>query len=142
MRHGPVDVLVLAFGEPKPDGSVAEELRRQVGAGTIRVLDAMFVMRTGDGKAATLDLEDLPAEERAAYGFIETGTRGLFDSEDASALIEGMAPGSALVALAIEHVWAVGLRDALERTGGELAMDIRIPAAVVDDTFAVAAAGK
>jgi hypothetical protein len=141
MRHGPVDVLVLAFGEPHADGSIGEELRRLADAGTIRVLDAMFMMKADDGQPVTLDIEDLPEEERRSYGFIETGTRGLFDSQDAEALMEGMAPGSALVALAIEHAWAVGLRDALERVGGELAMDVRIPAAVVDDTYAKAGKG-
>lgn len=139
MRHGPVDVLVLAFGEPRADGSVAEELRRLANQGTIRVLDAMFVTKTDDGRPATLDIEEIPAEEREAFGFIDTGTRGLFDSADAETLIEGMSPGSALVALAIEHAWAVGLREALEKAGGEVAMDIRIPAAAVDDAYAVGA---
>lgn len=136
MRHGPVDVLVLAFGEPKADGSVATELRRLAKEGTIRVLDAMFIMKTDDGKPVSLDIEDIPAEEREAYGFIDTRTRGLFDSEDADALIEGMAPGSAVVALAIEHAWATGLRDALEKAGGQLAMDVRLPGAVIDDAYA------
>lgn len=140
MRHGPVDVLVLAFGEPRPDGSVADELRRLVGQGTIRVLDAMFATKAEDGQPVSLDLEDLPAEEREAYGFIETGTRGFFDSQDADTLMEGMTPGSAVVALAIEHTWAIGLRDALERVGGQVALDVRIPAAAVDDAYAEAAA--
>lgn len=136
MRHGPVDVLVLAFGEPKPDGSIGAELRRLVESGTIRVLDAMILTKTADSEAVTLDLEDLPDDERAAYGFIDTGTRGLFDSVDADALKEGMVPGSAVLAIAIEHTWALGLRDALEKVGGQVAMDVRIPAAVVDDTYA------
>ncbi|MBP1657823.1 MAG: hypothetical protein H6Q31_2424, partial [Bacteroidetes bacterium] len=55
----------------------------------------------------------LPAEDRAAVGFIETGTRGLFDSEDAETLTEGMVPGSAVIALAIEHTWALALVNAL-----------------------------
>lgn len=141
MRHGPVDVVVLAFGEPRPDGSVAEELRRLVDAGTVRVLDAMIIATADDGTPLRLDIEDLPAQERDAFGFVDTGTRGFFDSEDADALVEGMTPGSALVALAIEHAWATKLRDALERVGGEVALDVRIPAAAVDDAYAVAARG-
>jgi hypothetical protein len=38
--------------------------------------------------AYALDMEDLPAEEKTALGFIETGTEGLFDSYDADLLIE------------------------------------------------------
>lgn len=136
MRHGPVDVIALAFGEPRFDGGVAAELRRLAEQGTVRVLDAMFVTKTEDGRPVTLDIEDIPAEEREAFGFIETGTRGLFDSEDAQTVLEGMAPGSAVVVLAIEHAWAVGLRDALEAAGAQMALDIRIPAAAVDDAYA------
>jgi hypothetical protein len=136
VEHGPVDVLVFAFGEPRFDGSIAEELRRLAAEGTIRVLDAMFITKGDDGVAATLDLEDLPVEERDAFGHVETGTRGLFDSEDADDLIEGMVPGSAIVALAIEHAWALGLAQALRAAGGEVALNVRIPAAIVDDACA------
>ena len=96
-QHGPVDVIVLAAGEPRFDGGVFAELERQAAAGTIRVLDAMILLKDEKGGAGRLDLEDLPAEQAAAVGFIETGTHGLFDSEDAETLIEGMVPGSAVV---------------------------------------------
>jgi len=139
MRHGPVDVVMLAFGEPKPDGSVAEELRRLVDQGTIRVLDAMIITKSEDGTPNMLDLEDLPEAERQSFGFIETGTRGLFDSADADTVVEGMTPGSAVVALAIEHTWAIKLREALESAGASLALDVRLPGAVVDDAYMVAA---
>lgn len=141
MRHGPVDVLLLAYGKPEFDGSVALELQRLSEQGTIRVLDAMFVVKDENGKPMTMDMEDLPAQLQDAFGFIDTGTRGFFDSEDAGAIVEGMAPGSAVIGLAIEHAWALKLRTALEDTGATLAMDVRIPAAVVDEAYAVAAAG-
>jgi len=136
MEHGPVDVVIIALGEPKFDGSMLSELQRLAGEGTIRVLDAMVVMKDNDGSVAKLDIEDQPAEVKEALGFIETGTRGLFDSEDADALIEGMVPGSAVMAFAIEHAWAIGLKKALEGVGGEVAMTFRIPAAIIDDALA------
>ena len=141
MRHGPVDVLLLAYGKPEFDGSVADELHRLSEQGTIRVLDAMFVMKDENGNSMTMDMEDLPAQLQDSFGFIDTGTRGFFDSQDASAVVEGMAPGSAVIGLAIEHAWALKLRTALEDTGAVLAMDVRIPAAVVDEAYSVAAAG-
>lgn len=141
MRHGPVDVLLLAYGKPEFDGSVAMELQRLSEQGTIRVLDAMFVMKDENGNPMKMDMEDLPEQLRDSFGFIDTGTRGLFDSEDANTIIEGMAPGSAVIGLAIEHAWALKLRTALENTGATLAMDLRIPAAMVDEAYSVAAAG-
>ena len=136
IKHGPVDVVVLAAGEPRFDGSVFAELERQAASGTIRVLDAMLLFKDAAGYRASIDLEDLPQEMKEAVGFIETGTRGLFDSEDAETLYEGMVPGSAVVALAIEHVWAVSLVNAIYDAGAELAFDFRVPATIIDEAFA------
>jgi hypothetical protein len=136
MEHGPVDVVILAFGEPTFDGSVLGELARLAGEGTIRVLDVMAVMKDEDGSVTALDIEDQPAAVKEALGFIETGTRGMFDSGDADLLKEGIVPGSAVVALVIEHAWALGLRKALEKVGGEVAMNLRIPGPIIDDALA------
>jgi len=136
IKHGPVDVIVLAAGEPVFDGNVLAELERQASTGTIRVLDAMILLKSEQGEVYNLDLEDLPAEEAARIGFIDTGTRGLFDSEDADTLSEGMVPGSAVVALAIEHTWAVALVNALWQAGVDVALNFRIPAPIVDEAFA------
>jgi hypothetical protein len=131
-----VDVIVLAAGEPRLDGNVFAELERQAASGTIRVLDAMLLLKDEQGVVARLNLEDLPAEMAAAVGFIETGTHGLFDTEDAETLIEGMVPGSAVVALAIEHTWALALVNALYQAGVDVALNFRVPALVVDEAFA------
>ena len=136
IKRGPVDVVVLAAGEPRFDGSVFAELGRQAMAGTIRVLDAMLLTKDGEGACWQLDLEDLPADLKDAVGFIETGTRGLFDSDDADELYEGMVPGSAVVALTIEHVWAIDLVNALDKAGVEMALNFRVPATIVDEAFA------
>jgi hypothetical protein len=136
IEHGPVDVIVLAAGEPRFNGSVLAELERQAESGTIRVLDAMILLKDEEGQSWVLDLEDLPPEDAAAVGFIDTGTRGLFDSDDADTLIEGMVPGSAVVALAIEHTWAVALVNALDQAGVEAAFTFRVPAPIVDEAFA------
>ncbi len=136
IKHGPVDVIILAAGEPRLDGTVLAELERLADSGTIRVLDAMLLFKDQAGNRASIDLEDLPPEMKAAVGFIETGTRGLFDSSDAATLFEGMVPGSAVCALAIEQAWAVQLVNAIHDAGVELALNTRVPAPVVDEAFA------
>ena len=136
IEHGPVDVVVLAAGEPRFDGSVLTELEKQAATGTIRVLDAMLLVKDEEGQCLVLNLEDLPPDEAAAVGFIDTGTRGLFDSEDAETLMEGMVPGSAVLALAIEHTWAIALVNAFDQAGVEMALNFRVPAPIVDEAFA------
>jgi hypothetical protein len=139
IKRGPVDVVVMAGGMPRFDGSVFAELERLAAAGTIRVLDAMVLVKNEEGHEWRVELRDLSEEDRAAVGFIDVGTRGLFDPEDEATLAEGMVPGSAIFALAIEHVWAIGLVNALNDAGAELAIHTRVPAAIVDEAFAALA---
>jgi len=136
IEHGPVDVIVVAAGEPRFNGVVLAELQRQAEIGTIRVLDAMICVKEDEGRSWVLNIEDLEPEEAATLGFIETGTRGLFDSDDAATLMEGMVPGSAVVALAIEHTWAIALVNALDQAGVDVALNFRVPAPIVDEAFA------
>jgi hypothetical protein len=136
MNRGPVDVVIFAVGEPRFDGKVLAEFKKQAAAGTIRVLDIMVLLKDESGKPWRLYLKDLPEEDRAAIGYQERGIQGLFDTEDADTLFEGMVPGSAVVALAIEHTWAVGLVNALHDAGVETALNFRVPAPVVNEAFA------
>mgnify|MGYP001220242162 CR=1 FL=1 len=139
IKRGPVDVVVMAAGAPRFDGSVFEEMKRQTAAGAIRVLDAMLLVKDEAGKPWRLDIEDLPAEQKAAVGFITTGAVNLFDNDDTGTLYEGMVPGSAVVALASEHVWAIDLVNALDKAGVEMAFNFRMPAPIVDEASAALA---
>jgi hypothetical protein len=136
MKHGPVDVMVLAFGEARFDGSALVELERQAAAGTIRVLDLVVLLKDEKEECWRIALNDLPPEQAAAVAFIEAETLGLFDEEDAGMLCEGMVPGSSVVALAIENTWAVDLANAIHEEGGELALNFRVPSPIVDEAFA------
>ena len=40
-------------------------------SGTIRVLDAMLLFKNENGLHASVDLEDLPPDQKEALGFIE-----------------------------------------------------------------------
>ena len=136
IEHGPIDVLVLAFADPRFDGSIFAELEKQAAAGIIRVVDAMVLLRDEDSQCYRLDIEDLPEDLAAAVGFVARETRGLLDSEDANALLAGMAPGSTVVALAIEHTWAIPLVNDIVDAGVEIAMNYRIPATLVEEAYA------
>ena len=136
IKHGPVDVLVMAYGEPRFDGSVLAELEKRSADGTIRVLDVMVLFKDEEEECLRLDLTELPPEQAAAIDFIAAETFGLFDSEDAETFFEGMAPGSAVVAVAIEHTWAVDLVNALADSGFDLAINYRVPVATVEEAFA------
>jgi hypothetical protein len=135
-KHGPVDVVVLAFAEARFDSSAITELERQSAAGTIRVLDLIMLQKDEAGQCWRTEVSDLPPEQAAGLDLIKAEFGGLFDEEDAAILCEGMVPGSAIVGLAIENTWAVELTNAIHAEGGELAFNFRVPAPIVDEALA------
>lgn len=142
ITRGPVDVIIMAAGQPRFDGSILRELQRLSAAGTIRVLDVLVVTKNEQGLPFKFELKDLPQEMAEAAKFIPEDTRGLFDTEDSAALVEGMEPGSAVFAIAIEHVWAISLVNALDQAGVEFATQFRVPATEVEEAFASLEAAK
>ena len=141
---GPIQILTVAFEDFAPTG-IAEELEILSEAGTIRVIDARFLLSTEEGVVAmrASDLaEDEKAELRAAAGALLglgagavlagaegaeagavlgaeagwIGASGLTPGE-IDALGAELAPGEALLLLVIENVWAEGLRNAMLAAG-------------------------
>ena len=57
---GPVDYVVVGFPADKADfsGAMADELKKLVDSGTVRVLDLLMVRRGEDGTVAVAELRD------------------------------------------------------------------------------------
>ena len=142
MTIGPIQAFVIGFPDNDLfEGRIAEELGRLSDVGQIRIIDAVFVMREG-GDVSVLSVSDLDddqrAELRAAVGaLIGLGIAGdegasagaeLGASVDTGApsaaelvaarLLDELPDGSSALVLAIEHLWAVPLRDAVRDAGG------------------------
>ncbi len=142
MSIGPVQAFVIGFADNKLlEGRIADELIRLSDVGQIRIIDAVFVMREGDDLSllSVSDLDDdQRAELRAAVGaLVGLGVGGgegalagaaLGASVDpdapsvaesvAAGLLEELPDGTSALVLAIEHLWAVPLRDAVRDAGG------------------------
>jgi len=143
MTIGPIQAFVIGFPDNDLfEGRIADELARLSDVGQIRIIDAAFVMRDGDDAAAVLSVSDLDddqrAELRAAVGaLVGLGVAGAEGAEagaelgaavdaDAStaaevvagSLLDELPDGSSALVLAIEHLWAVPLRDAVRDAGG------------------------
>lgn len=136
IKHGPVDVVVFALGEPKFDGSIIRELQKQTQTGTIRVLDVMVLFKSPTGEGFQLDMENLSPADLEALKFDVANKFDLFDSDDAEIFWEGMVPDSGIIALAIEHTWAVDLVNILADSGVEIALNFRVPTVVANEAFA------
>lgn len=144
MGIGPIQALVIGFPDNDLlEGRVADELARLSEVGQIRIIDAVFVMREGDDVAA-MTVSDLTDDQRtelrtavgALIGLGVAGGQGAVAGADLAASIDLEAPhvaelvaaglvddlpaGSSALVLAVEHLWAVPLRDAVRDAGGIL----------------------
>ena len=142
MSIGPIQAFVIGFPDNDLfEGRIAEELARLSDVGQIRIIDAVFVMREGDDVAA-LNVSDLDddqrAELRSAVGALVglgiAGGEGAVAGAELGASVDPDAPhaaelvaarlldelpdGSSALVLAIEHLWAIPLRDAVRDAGG------------------------
>jgi uncharacterized membrane protein len=143
MAIGPIQALVIGFPDNDLlEGRIAEELERLSDIGEIRIIDAVFVMRDGDD-VAVLSVSDLDDEQRAELratvgALVGLGVAGVDGAVVGGAVAEsGAGPddltvaetiaadlvgdlpdGSSALVLAIEHLWAIPLRDAVRDAGG------------------------
>jgi hypothetical protein len=139
---GPIQAFVIGF--PNNDlfeGRIADELARLSDVGQIRIIDAVFVMREGSD-VSVLSVSDLDDEQRAelrgavaalvglgvagAEGAVAGAVLGTAAAPDAptaaqaiaAGLLGDLPEGSSALVLAIEHLWAIPLRDAIRDAGG------------------------
>ena len=123
------------------EGRIADELARLSDVGQIRIIDAVFVMRDGED-VSLLSVSDLDDDQRAELrsavgalvGLGVAGVDGAIAGAELGAAVDADAPvaaeavaaglledlpdGSSALVLAIEHLWAIPLRDAVRDAGG------------------------
>jgi len=144
---GPIQVFLLGFEDFEATGGIASELAALSDAGTIRVIDARFLLKESGGSVTVMRASDLDEAERAdlraaAGALVGLGAGAVLGGEDGAAaglvlgadaaldigdlglsepevteLAAELEPGEALLLLVIENVWAAGLADALRDAG-------------------------
>jgi Family of unknown function (DUF6325) len=124
---GPVDYVVVEFpaGASSFTGEMASELRALVDSGTIRVIDALILVKDADGKVEATELSDVG--ELGELQAIEAQLAELLAEEDVEHLAAAMEPGSTAGVLIWENLWAAPFAAAARRSGGQLIADGRIP---------------
>ncbi len=143
---GPVDYLVVGFPAGKADfsGAMAEELKKLMDSGTVRLLDLMMVTKAEGGTVEVAELRDHDESEVGELRSLEAELSLLLASEDVERVGADLEPGSAAAVLVWENTWAGPLASAIRHSGGELIANGRIPtqaiiAAVEEDREAAEA---
>jgi Family of unknown function (DUF6325) len=141
LEPGPIDVVVIAYPAGAPmTGEAIPILLDLVDRGIVRVLDALFVRKEGDGTFAGFDLADLDQETAGDLTVFAGATSGLLDDDDVAAAAADIEPGSAALVIVYENRWAAHFIAAVRRSGGELIGHERIGAQQLIDALDAAEA--
>ena len=143
----PLDFMVVGFPAEKADfsGAMADELKKLMADGTVRVLDLVLVTKDADGTVEVAELHEQDESEVGELRSLEAEVSLLLAADDIERVGAELEPGSTAAVLVWENTWAGPLASAIRRSGGELISTGRIPIqaliAAVEEDRAEAAAG-
>jgi hypothetical protein len=144
---GPVQMLVVEFDRTTFEGEIMPELQRLNEAGTVRLLDLLFVRRPVGGELEVVQRSDLSEDEAVRFGALAGALVGLgtgdeelsyraafagaeeledghfFGEAEVWYLADAIPEGSSAAIALIEHLWAIPLRDKLVAAGGATLVD-------------------
>lgn len=130
MAEGPVDLLVVRFPENNFTGQIVAELKNLVSAGTVNVLDLMFVTRDANGTVDVVELTDIEDVVAVQFGEFVGDIDGLLAGADAEAIGARLPPNCSAAMLLYEHAWARDFSAAVRNADGEVLVHERIPRAL------------
>jgi uncharacterized membrane protein len=143
---GPIQLVVIGLHNDNLKGQIAQALKAASKSGSIRVLDALAIQKTTDGKIKSLGATDLTPSQRKNYGALVGALMGLgasgtvegaqagaelgekafakqnfgLSKADIKALAAGIPVDRTILLVLFEHRWAVELKQALLSANGEM----------------------
>ena len=135
-EFGPVELILAGFDGDQPNLGVISAVMDLVDAGTVRLLDLVFVSRSETGELNSMEIEEAP--DSLGLSAMELSAGGLAATEDLEQMAGQLQPGTSAILLAIEFVWAKHLASRLAEAGGFVIDSLRIPAPVVNAVVAEA----
>jgi hypothetical protein len=136
LQYGPVELLLAAIDGDTPDPGVMEAILELDQAGTVRVLDLVYVTRTLEGDIDILEID----QTGITFAEIDLPAKGLASEEDVESFGDRLQPGTSAILLVVELLWARHLASRLAEANGYVVDSIRIPAPVVNAVAAEALA--
>jgi Family of unknown function (DUF6325) len=125
---GPVDFLAVEFPDGRISAAGFQELLSLARQGTIRILDAEFIVKDANGNASKVAAEELSGPDGSGIGAWAGASSGLLDDADVEHVSAAIQPGAAAAVIVYENRWILGLADAWRRDGARLIEDGGIPA--------------
>lgn len=132
MAYGPVEMLVVKFPGNQFSGEIAPALQDLVDTGLIRVIDLLFVLKDVDGNVLVYEQNGLGDEVTAVLESLVQPEDELLSQEDAESVGVLLEPNSSAAMLLFENSWAARFVQTLRNANGEVIMNARIPADVIE----------
>jgi hypothetical protein len=120
---GPVDFLAVEFPGGRITAPGFEQLMSLADQGTIRILDAEFVVKDPAGRTRRAEVSDLGGADGARLSAWAGASSGLLDEADLGQLAAAIEPGSVAAVIVYENRWVLSLADAWRRDGARLIAD-------------------
>jgi uncharacterized membrane protein len=145
MTFGPMQLVVLGFGRTALPNDFVNQLRRLREEGIVRLADAVFVSKDEHGELNEINVSDINKEDAVLLG---TLTGALFDdgaagdegirrsanigmlaaeegefgltSDDINEIADLIPRGTETAFLLLEHLWAIGLKEAVRNSDGQV----------------------
>jgi hypothetical protein len=134
VRLGPVEYVILGFPGDSFGDDVAPALAALVDAGTVRILDLLFLSKGPDGRVAVQEFDELDPSH--GFGTVEGRADGVLSEGDAALAAQALGAGESAILLLWEDRWASPLADAVRAQGGVVLGGQRIPPEVIDAALA------
>jgi hypothetical protein len=128
LEFGPVELVLAAFEGDRPKAGVLDAILDLADAGTVRLLDLVYVTRAETGEIEWIELDEAGIE----IGEIDLAASGIASHEDLEELGGRLPLGTSALLLVVELTWAKHLASRLFEADGFVVDSVRIPAPVVN----------
>ncbi len=128
LEFGPVELVLAAFEGDRPKAGVLDAILDLAEAGTVRLLDLVYVTRAETGEIEWIELDEAGIE----IGEIDLAASGIASHEDLEELSGRLPLGTSALLLVVELTWAKHLASKLFEADGFVVDSVRIPAPVVN----------
>lgn len=120
MPMGPSSILAIQFTGHNFKGEILSALYALVKQGTVRIIDAVIVIKDMDGKITAQEINQVAPEVVAIFNPLNAEVTGLLSNEDINDIGTQLDNDSAAGLLVLEHVWAGDLIHAIQNAGGKV----------------------
>jgi uncharacterized membrane protein len=142
MAVGPVSVLAIQFTENNFNGQILAALYELVNNGTVKIIDAVAVVKDANGKVTAQEISQLAPTVVSIFDPLNAEVTGLLSYEDINDIGAKLDNNSAAGLLALEHIWADRLAQAIIEANGKVVTNQLIMPDVVEEQLAAIATVK